>query len=82
MPRETISLPHDVEYLSILGEDGNLDKDLEPDLSDERLLALHRAMLVGRRFNERMLRLQRQGGDRPRAQLGGHRTGEYRYRGG
>jgi pyruvate dehydrogenase E1 component alpha subunit len=61
MPRETISLPHDVEYLSILDEDGNLDQDLEPDLSDERLLALHRAMLVGRRFDERMLRLQRQG---------------------
>ena len=55
MPREMISLPHDVEYLSIL------DKDLEPDLSDELLLALHRAMLVGRRFDERMFRLQRQG---------------------
>jgi pyruvate dehydrogenase E1 component alpha subunit len=61
MPRETISLPHDVEYLSILDEDGNLDQDLEPDLPDDLLLGLHRAMLLGRRFDERMLRLQRQG---------------------
>jgi pyruvate dehydrogenase E1 component alpha subunit len=61
MPRETISLHHEVEYLSILDEDGNLDQDLEPDLPDEMLLALHRAMLLGRRFDERMLRLQRQG---------------------
>lgn len=61
MPRETISLPHDVEYLSILDEDGNLDQELEPDLSDDLLLELHRAMLLGRRFDERMLRLQRQG---------------------
>jgi pyruvate dehydrogenase E1 component alpha subunit len=61
MPRETINLHHDVECLSILDEDGNIDKDLEPDLPDEQLLALHRAMLLGRRFDERMLRLQRQG---------------------
>ncbi len=61
MPRETIELPLDVEYLSILDEDGNLDEDLEPDLSDDLLLDLHRAMLLGRRFDERMLRLQRQG---------------------
>lgn len=61
MPREKISLPHDVEYLSILDEDGNLDQDLEPDLPQDLLLALHRAMLLGRRFDERMLRLQRQG---------------------
>jgi pyruvate dehydrogenase E1 component alpha subunit len=61
MPRETINLHHDVECLSILDEDANLDKELEPDLPDELLLALHRAMLLGRRFDERMLRLQRQG---------------------
>jgi pyruvate dehydrogenase E1 component alpha subunit len=61
MPREKIELHHDVECLSILDEEGNLDKDLEPDLSDDLLLALHRALLLGRRFDERMLRLQRQG---------------------
>jgi len=61
MPRETIDLPHQVDYLSIFDEDGNLDEDLEPDISDDLLLAMHRCMLVSRRFDERMLNLQRQG---------------------
>ena len=61
MPRKTIDLPYQVEHLSILDEDGNVDESLEPDLSDDFLLRLHRAMLLGRRFDERMLKLQRQG---------------------
>ncbi|MGC9358190.1 MAG: pyruvate dehydrogenase (acetyl-transferring) E1 component subunit alpha, partial [Anaerolineae bacterium] len=35
--------------------------DLDPDLPEDLLLKLHRAMLLGRRFDERMLKLQRQG---------------------
>lgn len=62
MPREVLDLPHQVEYLSILDEDGNLlDEDLEPDIPEDRLLELHRTMLLARRFDERMLQLQRQG---------------------
>ncbi len=61
MPRKEIDLPYRVDYLSILDEDGNVDKELEPDLPEELLLALHRAMLLARRFDERMLILQRQG---------------------
>ena len=61
MPRDRIDLPYFVDYLSILDENGTLDKDLEPKLPDELLLKLHRAMLLGRRFDERMLRMQRQG---------------------
>jgi pyruvate dehydrogenase E1 component alpha subunit len=61
MPREEIDLPYRVDYLSILDQDGNLDKDLEPDIPDDRLLWIHRMMLLARRFDERMLRLQRQG---------------------
>jgi pyruvate dehydrogenase E1 component alpha subunit len=61
MPREEIDLPYRVDYLSILDQDGNLDKDLEPDIPDDRLMWMHRAMLLARRFDERMLRLQRQG---------------------
>jgi pyruvate dehydrogenase E1 component alpha subunit len=61
MPRETVELSHQVEWLSILDEDGNLDEALEPRLDDDFLLRLHRAMLLGRRFDERMLKLQRQG---------------------
>ena len=61
MPRKEIDLPYRVDYLSILDEHGNVDKDIEPDLPEELLLKLHRAMLLGRRFDERMLILQRQG---------------------
>ena len=62
MPRKKIDIPeHYVEYLSILDEEGRLDSDLEPDIPDELLLKLHRAMVLGRRFDERMLNLQRQG---------------------
>ncbi len=61
MAREVIDLPQEVEYLSILDQDGNVDEALEPDLDDAFLLSLHRWMLLGRRFDERMLRLQRQG---------------------
>ncbi len=38
-----------------------MDDALEPDLPAELLLRLHRSMLLGRRFDERMLKLQRQG---------------------
>ncbi len=61
MPREIIDLPEQVEYLSVLNEDGELDEELEPDLSDDFLLQIHRALLFNRRFDERMLNLQRQG---------------------
>jgi pyruvate dehydrogenase E1 component alpha subunit len=61
MPRETIETRTQVELLSILDEDGELDDSLEPDLSDERLERMHRQMRLARRFDERMLSLQRQG---------------------
>lgn len=61
MPRSVIELPHQVEYLAILDEEGKIDKDLDPELSEDLLVKLHRAMLFSRRFDERMLNLQRQG---------------------
>ncbi len=61
MPREKIIISDSVEYLSILDDKGNLDRDLEPDIPDKMLLKLYRAMLLGRRFDERLLNLQRQG---------------------
>jgi len=61
MPRKEIDLPYRLEYLSILDENGEVDKNLEPNIPDELLLKLHRAMLLGRRFDERLLQLQRQG---------------------
>ena len=61
MPRTTIEPQFTVEHLSILDSDGNLDSALEPEIAPEELQRLYRAMRLGRRFDERMLRLQRQG---------------------
>ncbi|MDY0039202.1 MAG: pyruvate dehydrogenase (acetyl-transferring) E1 component subunit alpha [Desulforhabdus sp.] len=61
MPKTEIDLPYRVEYLSILDQHGEVDKNLEPDIPDELLLKLHRAMMMGRRLDERLLQLQRQG---------------------
>jgi len=61
MPRKSIDLPYRVDYLSILDENGRLDKKLEPKIPDALLLKLYRAMILGRRFDDRMLTLQRQG---------------------
>jgi pyruvate dehydrogenase E1 component alpha subunit len=61
MPRTRLELAFTVEHLSILDSDGNLDTALEPDISTDDLRGMYRAMLLGRRLDERMLRLQRQG---------------------
>ncbi|MEJ2169712.1 MAG: pyruvate dehydrogenase (acetyl-transferring) E1 component subunit alpha [Desulfobacterales bacterium] len=61
MPRKKITISDELEYLSILDDRGQLDKKLEPDIPEDVLLRLHRAMLLGRRFDERLLNLQRQG---------------------
>lgn len=60
MPRKTIELPQ-IEYLSILDEDGNVDKDLEPKIDAKELKEMYRYMLLARRTDERMLMMQRQG---------------------
>jgi len=61
MPRNKVDPPYHVEYLSILDEEGRLDEALEPKIPDDLLLKLYRAMVLGRRFDERVLSLQRQG---------------------
>ncbi len=61
MPRSHIELERRIERLSILDKKGTVDKKLDPDLPKELLLKLYRAMLLGRRFDERLLALQRQG---------------------
>ena len=61
MPRTIIEPQFAIENLSILDSDGNLDTALEPDISPDDLRRLYRAMLLGRRLDERMIRLQRQG---------------------
>ena len=61
MPKTRIELPDTIEHLSILNERGELDQALEPAIPDTLLLKLHRTMLLARRFDERLLSLQRQG---------------------
>lgn len=61
MPIQEIDLPQRVKYLSILNPEGQLDEALDPRLSEELLLKLYRGMVLARRFDERMLILQRQG---------------------
>ena len=61
MPRTPLEPRFQVEYLSILDAEGALDTSLEPKLPAAELKRLYRAMLLGRRLDERMVRLQRQG---------------------
>src|SRR5205823_14017450 len=61
MPRTVLEPRFQLEYLSILDSEGHLDPALEPKLSPDELRALYRAMILGRRLDERMVRLQRQG---------------------
>jgi pyruvate dehydrogenase E1 component alpha subunit len=61
MPRKEIDLAYRIEHLSILDENGQVDKELEPEIPDDLLLKLYRAMVLARKFDERMLILQRQG---------------------
>ncbi len=61
MPRANIELPEAIAYLSILDEQGRLDRELEPRIDEGLLLRLYRTMLLARRFDERLLSLQRQG---------------------
>jgi len=61
MPRTIIEPQFTIEHLSILDSDGNLDSALDPAIPPDELKRLYRCMLLARRFDERMLRLQRQG---------------------
>lgn len=61
MPRTKIDIPDQVDYLSILNENGDLDEALDPKIPEDILLRIYHFMLLGRRFDERLLSLQRQG---------------------
>lgn len=61
MPRTPIEIPAQIEDLSILAEDGSVDEELLPELDADLLRRIHRTMLLSRRFDERLLTLQKQG---------------------
>lgn len=71
MPRKPIELPT-IEYLSILDENGEVDKALEPKIDNDTLKTMYRYMLLARRTDERMLMLQRQGRQGTFPQSSGH----------
>jgi pyruvate dehydrogenase E1 component alpha subunit len=60
MPRKVLE-SFNVSYLQVLDAEGNLDRDLEPDLPPDSLRLLYRTMLLSRQLDLRMLSLQRQG---------------------
>jgi pyruvate dehydrogenase E1 component alpha subunit len=60
VPRQRIDLDP-IDALSILDEEGRVDRALEPVIPPDDLRRLYRTFLVARRFDERMLLLQRQG---------------------
>lgn len=58
--RTSIELPA-IEQLQILNEQGIVDPKLDPKLSTKELLKIHRAMVLTRKLDLRMLNMQRQG---------------------
>ena len=60
MPRQKI-LDISVDWLQILDPEGNVDKALEPALDNEMLEKFYRTMVLTRLFDEKALKLQRQG---------------------
>ena len=61
MPRKSIEVSDKIEFLAILDQNGIVDKSLEPKIPTDLLLKLHRSMILARRFDQRLLNLQRQG---------------------
>lgn len=60
MPRKKI-LELSVDWLSILDPEGNVDESLEPDLDKGTLEKIYRTMVLTRLFDDKALKLQRQG---------------------
>jgi pyruvate dehydrogenase E1 component alpha subunit len=50
-----------VEYIQVLDKDGNVDEDLEPDMSEDELKELYWYMILARVYDEKAIKLQRQG---------------------
>lgn len=51
----------EIEYVQVLDEDGKVDKNLMPKLSEKQIKELYETMILVRAFDEKALLLQRQG---------------------
>jgi pyruvate dehydrogenase E1 component alpha subunit len=60
LPREKI-LDMSVDWLQVLDPEGNVDKNLEPALDNGTLEKLYRTMVLTRQFDDKAVKLQRQG---------------------
>lgn len=60
MPEKTVET-FEVKYLQILNEKGECDEQLMPKLSDDQIKQLYEQMVLVRTFDEKALKLQRQG---------------------
>jgi len=60
MPTETAA-QFSIESVQVLSEEGTLDEELVPSLTDEQLLELYEQMKRARRLDERAISLQRRG---------------------
>ncbi|HEY9793097.1 MAG TPA: pyruvate dehydrogenase (acetyl-transferring) E1 component subunit alpha [Candidatus Obscuribacterales bacterium] len=72
MPRKPLDIPLKLETISVLDENGEVDKSLEPKIPNDELKNWYRWMLMGRRVDERLLKLQRQGRIGTFPQASGH----------
>ncbi len=72
MPITNIEINREINFLSILDENGDIDKKLDPKLDDKSLKDAFYYMLLARRFDERLLALQRQGRIGTFPQASGH----------
>ena len=60
MPRKTIG-EFKVDWLQIMDENGKVDNALLPKLPKETLLKMYKSMVTARKFDDKLLSLQRQG---------------------
>ena len=60
MPMTTL-VSYSVERVEVMDVEGNVDQALMPDLSGEQIAQLYWYMVLTRTFDDRMLKLQRQG---------------------
>ena len=60
MPRED-TVDFTIETVQVLSEEGTVDRDLAPELTDDQLLEIYEQMKRARRLDERAIALQRRG---------------------
>jgi len=60
MPRKTVA-KFQTDYIQIMDENGKVDSALMPKLSKDQIINMYKIMVFARKFDDKMLALQRQG---------------------